>query len=201
MMRTVLRHRFSVGGFHLPSRHHCQEADLPGGYPRRIKLSFPCASKRWRALFIELIIRMVQIWNFQGSYQLRPKKHQMLSLGIPGGDHISRNTGNPKTLTKFQSLSLGHAIANGQRLSPKTKRPPPVLWEELPNFYIGYSGEVCPDGVAEGIPGGTGIWLNPRINGTTVRAMHRGSMPDGKYPAAGVFCTSALYGAASFRVF
>ena len=67
LMRTVLRHRFPIGGFRLPSGHHCQEADLPGRYPCRIKLSFPCASKHWRALFIELIIRMVQIWNCQAA--------------------------------------------------------------------------------------------------------------------------------------
>ena len=75
-MRTVLRHRFPVGGFRLPSGHHCQEADLPRGYPHRIKLSFPCASKHWRALFIELVIRMVQIWNCQGSFWWIPKKSE-----------------------------------------------------------------------------------------------------------------------------
>ena len=39
LLRTILRHGLVVGGFRLPSEHHCQEADLPGEYPRRFKLS------------------------------------------------------------------------------------------------------------------------------------------------------------------
>ena len=199
LMRAVLRHRFPVGGFRLPSLHHCQEADLPGGYPRRIKLNFPCASKHWRALFIELIIRMVQIWNFQGTYGLGPEKYQMLPLGIPGSDYICGYAVYPKTLAQLPGFPLGHAIADSQRLCPETERPPPVLWEELSNFYIRHAGKICPDGVTEGIPGRSGIRLDPGISGVAVRTMHRGVVSNRENPPAGALGTSALHKSASFH--
>ena len=60
--------RVFVDGFRLPSGHHYPEAAFPGRYPCRTRLKLPHTSKHWHALFIELVIRMVQIWNFQGAF-------------------------------------------------------------------------------------------------------------------------------------
>jgi len=108
-MRTVLRHVLPVDGFRLPSVHHWWEADLPGRYPCRLKLSFPHASKRWHALFIELVIRMVQIWNCQGSVCLPKgtKKTQMLPLPIPGSNHICPDALPLETLADLPCFPQG----------------------------------------------------------------------------------------------
>ena len=87
LVRSALRHGFAVSGFRLPSGHHCQEAVLPGRYPCRIRLRFPPASKHWHALFIELIIPMVQIWRFQAA-SARGRLCLDYRLFSPGFGHL-----------------------------------------------------------------------------------------------------------------
>ena len=71
LIRTSLRHMFSVDGS-VSFRGITAGGQSSGaGILAPWVWAFPYASKHWLALFIELVIGMVQLWSFQGSSCLR----------------------------------------------------------------------------------------------------------------------------------
>ena len=68
LLRTTLRHRFAVGGFRLPCAHHCTQADFPGGYPHRFRLSI---SPRLEALVCFIASSWPQAWFRYGIFKVQ----------------------------------------------------------------------------------------------------------------------------------
>jgi len=96
LMRTILRHATYVGGFRLPVSHHFPTADLSRQVSLSVRAEIPRASKHWHALFIELAIGMVQIWNCQVSFSGSTRY-------TPSFDGHSRNTKTPFRLLPLET--------------------------------------------------------------------------------------------------
>lgn len=118
LMHAVLRHEFTVGGFRLPRGHHCTQADLPSGYPRRFKLSI---SPRLEALARFIALSWSYAWFRYGIFKVHFAGGKQ---AFPRISPLSSAAQRHPSYRGWQGRSLHHRLRHGSQPSePQPEMP------------------------------------------------------------------------------